>query len=579
MAGNLIIVAIPDESDRVWKVSSEKVPHLTLLFLGEDADQIPNLEQIVLFTEHAANTTLRRFYLPVDHRGKLGEGEADVLFFKKDRYDFKAVRDFRATLLQDTNIKKAYDTTSQFETPEYVGAPGQPWIPHLTLGYPGSLAKPEPNDQLGGFYNVEFTKIAIWTGDYEGPEFLLKDYWEDFDMGEIPMDVAMSEIAHYGTKGMRWGVRNEKGGSNTSGVGEKKREGLQGFLDPQGHDVGLDVVKTAVWGYLVPVLAPFSWPAQVRLIRGGARGVKAKAVDRQEKKFEENAMSPKNFAAIHNGAQEKINRDIHLINKKYPDLSKPATKKKYDDEVLKAVQEGYRTSANSIGSKPGTQHLDVEFKNDGMDFTIHAREGASTPLPRRVTHAAEDVGDEEITVEITGKIKRDPTGHIVGFEFDHLKPRTVEHIAELGEEFLSHYGVKGMQWGVRRERAVTTQTHIDTGLRKRKTKVQAKGGEAHPAHGDAIKAAVAKQKLKKSGTDALSTQELRDLANRLQVENQVQLLTSSKGKQFVSRQFETETKNLARTGFQTGVSKVGPRVIKRAGRAAATGATTAALVL
>lgn len=32
---NWAIVAIPEERDPVWKYSSEKVPHMTLLFLGE----------------------------------------------------------------------------------------------------------------------------------------------------------------------------------------------------------------------------------------------------------------------------------------------------------------------------------------------------------------------------------------------------------------------------------------------------------------------------------------------------------------------------------------------------------------
>jgi hypothetical protein len=58
---------------------------------------------------------------------------------------------------------------------------------------------------------------------------------------------------------------------------------------------------------------------------------------------------------------------------------------------------------------------------------------------------------------------------------------------ELGADFLKHYGVKGMHWGVRREQAVTTQTHIDTGLLRRKTQIQAKGGQSHPAHEDAVK--------------------------------------------------------------------------------------------
>src|SRR3954454_10498325 len=144
MGTNLVIAAIPDENDRVWKISSDEIPHLTVLHLG-DVNEVSNLEQIMLFVEHAANTTLNRFYLPVDHRGELGEGKADVLFFKKGRYDFKAIRDFRSLLLQDENIKTAYDATAQFETPEHVGAPGQPWIPHLTLGYPETPAKEIPD--------------------------------------------------------------------------------------------------------------------------------------------------------------------------------------------------------------------------------------------------------------------------------------------------------------------------------------------------------------------------------------------------------------------------------------------------
>lgn len=885
---NLVIAAIPDENDLVWKISSEKIPHMTLLFLG-DVNAVQNLEQIILFVEHAANTTLRRFYLPVDRRDVLGADQADVLFFKKGRYDYKAIRDFRATLLQDNNIKTAYDSSTQFD-----GV----WQPHLTLGYPATPAKSLP-DNYGPFYDVAFNKIAVWTEDFNGPDFLLRDYMDDYAALEaVPMDVAMSDIrhaakvsdtpwsqfsnsdytdeqyaraclldrgvdagtakqryglpvrepsgtlnrngchaaaavlsskggtgsargnkmnatteqlaaakkklvalyngplnedvpeglggkmaqtvdlgapmnvilselrsrdlTHYGVKGMRWGQRKAPQPAETH------REGIQKFLDPQGHKLSTDVAKTVV-GTLVPIVAPLSWPAQIRLIRGGVRGAKAKALDTQEKKFAKNAMSPKTFAAIHNGAVEKINHDVDEINKKYPNgvsKDRPQEQKKYNDEVLKAMQDGYRASANSLSNKAGTQHLDVEFVNDGLDFKIHARSGTPTPMPGRVKHAAQDVADEEITVEITGKIKRDAQGYIVGFEFDDLNPMPAMHsaidlgsefvlehfgikgmrwgqrkadissgakfvgrsvgiaaktvgkaadttvfelnknsdwvregildsaneklnadlpgikakhgdygklinrvkkpfspeakayrqdvkdtylkhleasaneatniqgsrrytlkengkpntsqyfwdvstekiqhvdsgtrrvqpifdnegwivdlktipdsmaqIADFGVEFLSHFGIKGMHWGVRKAEAVTTQTHIDTGLRKRQTQIEAKGGQSHPAHPDAIKAAVQKQKLKKSGTNALSTQELRDLANRLQVENQVHILTSSKGKQFVSKQLETAGQQELQTGFRK-TRKVAPHVIRTARRGAATAATVAAL--
>ena len=200
----MIIVAIPDENDRVWKVSSEKVPHLTLLFLG-DADKVANAASIVTFVQHAADRSLNRFYLPVDRRDELGMDKADVLYFKKGRYDFKAVRDFRSLLLKDDNIKTAYDSTSQFEFPEHVGAAGQPWIPHLTLGYPDSPAKSMPDDWESNFYSVDFSKIAVWMGDYEGPEFLLKDYWDEMD--DFPMDAPVSVAMSNGDQALRTTAR------------------------------------------------------------------------------------------------------------------------------------------------------------------------------------------------------------------------------------------------------------------------------------------------------------------------------------------------------------------------------------
>jgi 2'-5' RNA ligase len=93
---SLVIVAIPRKDDPIWKISSEKVPHMTILFLG-DGDN-PKRGQIAQFLEHAAKTSMTRFSLDVDRRGEIGEDQADVLFFK-DRWDIPRVRDFRAQLL------------------------------------------------------------------------------------------------------------------------------------------------------------------------------------------------------------------------------------------------------------------------------------------------------------------------------------------------------------------------------------------------------------------------------------------------------------------------------------------------
>lgn len=192
----VVIVAIPREDDYVWKISSEKVPHMTLLYLGEMAVT----ENMVRFVEHASSM-LSRFGLGVDRRGKLGPQGADVLFFDKS-FSYKKLATFRSQLLADQEIYKAYHSASQY--PE--------WTPHLTLGYPETPAKPDKRDY--GFNWVEFDRIAIWTGDSEGPTFQLKS----FDSSEL--EVSMSNFAsgtdldevleHYGVKGMKWGQRKKR---------------------------------------------------------------------------------------------------------------------------------------------------------------------------------------------------------------------------------------------------------------------------------------------------------------------------------------------------------------------------------
>jgi phage gp16-like protein len=109
------------------------------------------------------------------------------------------------------------------------------------------------------------------------------------------------------------------------------------------------------------------------------------------------------------------------------------------------------------------------------------------------------------------------------------------------EELLSHYGVKGMQWGKSKDRSSTEATVESTLSRRGKAKVKAKGGERHPASADALKVAGSKQKLKKSGTDALSNKELQELSTRMNLEVQVNRLnkeTKSSGQKFVSKLIE-----------------------------------------
>lgn len=193
MANNLVIVAIPREDDPIWQISSEKTPHMTILFLGE-ASAAP-VTEISQFLMHASDLMLTRFGLDVDRRGELGDDKADVLFFQ-DNWELPRLRDFRSQLLKDNNIKKAYDSVEQFPI----------WTPHLTLGYPESPAKPTKER----IYWVQFDRIALWDQDSEGLELILKDDY----MTEVAMNATSAKgrgfLSHYGVKGMKWGQRKDR---------------------------------------------------------------------------------------------------------------------------------------------------------------------------------------------------------------------------------------------------------------------------------------------------------------------------------------------------------------------------------
>lgn len=190
------IVAIPEESDPVWQTSSEKIPHCTLLFLGDQDDN----EKAMLISQqlqHTVDTSLKPFYMDVHSRGTLGDKDADVLFFDQANVP-KQLTEFRSLLLKDETIRVAYDSVEQYPS----------WTPHLTLGYPDSPAKKPLVDPMAPFANrfhsIYFDRIALWIYDYDGPTFKMKYD----DMMSEASDVFMSDqtkhfLSHRKEKPMR----------------------------------------------------------------------------------------------------------------------------------------------------------------------------------------------------------------------------------------------------------------------------------------------------------------------------------------------------------------------------------------
>lgn len=190
------IVAIPEDTDVVWQMSSEKIPHMTLLFLGEQDDS-ELAEAIALQVQHTVNTSLTSFGARVESRGVLGRDKADVLFFDQTALP-KELYEFRSLLLKNDAISKAYHSAEQYPF----------WNPHLTMGYPEKPAK-KTNSAWGPetVSFVHFNKIAFWIEEDDGPTFDIggrRSYTQGLDSGygEDSPAMAMSDhtddfLSHY----------------------------------------------------------------------------------------------------------------------------------------------------------------------------------------------------------------------------------------------------------------------------------------------------------------------------------------------------------------------------------------------
>ena len=91
---------------------------------------------------------------------------------------------------------------------------------------------------------------------------------------------------------------------------------------------------------------------------------------------------------------------------------------------------------------------------------------------------------------------------------------------------LTHYGIKGMHWGVRREDPHPTSDRVETKNGKIRSVTLSKARQENNSEShDAARAAILKKTAATKSTDSLSNKELQDLVTRMNLEQQYSRLT------------------------------------------------------
>lgn len=283
------------------------------------------------------------------------------------------------------------------------------------------------------------------------------------DQDKLSLDDA---LVHFGKKGMKWGVRQDK-----------------------GHE--------------------------------GERA-KTRKIAKLDKKFERKTQSLGVTIKIHNRAAELTNKnDIDRINNKpeYKDADfrrDSPLRQKYYKEHQDAFLNNVQKAADELGTNAsGTRKYNIRETHDGAwdiytDSIRHADETSTEIKPEFTVKVKYNKG-KIVSVELP-----DAVAHGEAFAADFL-----EHVGVKG----MHWGVRRS----REERSAPSKVMVKTkpavrGAQDVKVKnragkpVLAKGGKRNLGTEDAVRTVATRQKAKASSTDALTNHELKAAVERMQLE-------------------------------------------------------------
>lgn len=223
-----------------------------------------------------------------------------------------------------------------------------------------------------------------------------------------------NELAHYGVKGMKWGVRKDTEGRVKAGRIDRK------------------------------------------LARDGKLNKSTTSAAALTEKHGVGAISK----AAYRWSKFSVGRELKAVNNdpkyKDKDVSKGSLKASYDKDVAKAIERGFATGSTLAT----TEKVVVRVALGLLGVQTLASIAANGPFIVEMINFAGDVAeakhsslahsDDEVTFQFV--LNRGPKGHILDFGPYDPAAEHADIFDMTPSDALAHWGVKGMKWGVTRDR-------------------------------------------------------------------------------------------------------------------------------
>lgn len=285
---------------------------------------------------------------------------------------------------------------------------------------------------------------------------------------ETAEEIISNVLKHHGVKGMKWGVRKDRGHE-----GEKAKTKQIAKLDKK-------------------------YERQTRLFSE----VYKKGADRLNASMDDFNNQPRWKNAANNG---------HLLKPDHPEY------KAYHKAVAAHIEKTFNEVAKEHGTNAsGTKQIRYVYD----EKTMIAPHGYLADT-KSVKHA-----DDEMRFHVTEVL--DKQGFLVSIS---LTPDVLQQAGDFINNTLAHHGVRGMKWGIRKKPSSVPAGETRAHQKTPGTKVVVEGGHGVRAHDDAMRALSAAKVARNSGVHALSNQELQHLVNRLNLEQQYARLRPPTGKE------------------------------------------------